>query len=326
MRLIGKAQPLARAQQFAHKLNKLNIEHNIEPHSQKDGRWQVWIVDEEFMLRAQQEWTRFERETGHVDLSVGPSAGLLPEFPQNGDLEIPLHFEKTWLAGPRAQKKSPLTYLIALFSCLFWLANSFEMSSDLQHLLNQFSSKLTFVVTGKIEPLSQTIISKAPHIEQLISKTGWSLLLGSFVHKNAAELAFQLFWFVFFAAQIEQKVGTFPVGVLILFGATAGNGAQILISGPGATGLAGANCALFAFCYTRYKSHPWEGYRLPLWGVSYFALFLFVSISCSIVLWCVNTAIGHAPLASLGLHSTSYLSGLLVGRWLARVPFAQVKT
>lgn len=325
MRLIGKALTLTRVQQFAHKLNQLNIEHSIEPHSQKDGRWQVWIVDEEALSRAQREWVQFERDSGHVDFSVSPSAGLLPELAQDGDIGSPLHFEKTWIAGPRARRKSPLTCLIALVSCLVWLASCMEINSDFQRLLHRFASKSALIATAEIEPLSRISFAH-PILAQLIDKKSfWSFFWGNFTHKNAAELVFQLFWFVFFSAQIEQKVGTARAFILILVSAIVCNAVQCIVSGPGAIGLASLNCALVAFSYTRYRRFPWEGYRVPLWGLSYFVLFLAFSIGCSAILWCANAAM-QSPLSDMGLKTPLYLGGLLVGRWLARVPFAKIRT
>lgn len=324
MRLVGKAQTLSRAQQFSKRLQRLDIDHNLEPHSKRDGRWQVWVLSENCLERARDEWCQFERDVGFIDLSASPPSSIL-EISPSALKSAPLSFEKTWLDSSRKRGSAPLTFSIALFGCCVWLLHLTGLEEG-RFLWNQLGPQLTL---GYLERARSALTPYLGGIfeAQLLGKVDiWRLLLANFEFRNTAELIFQLTWFALFANQIEKRIGTLRFAGLLLIGLSATSSIENLLSNSALAGLSGLNCLLVAFCYTRYKLSPWEGYHLPSWSLSFIALYLAICLSWQIALGCSRAAVAHAALMDPGLHNISHLSGLVVGRWLARVPFAQIKS
>ncbi|WP_349922329.1 rhomboid family intramembrane serine protease GlpG [Aeromonas veronii] len=235
----------------------------------------VWLADEQRLAQAQLEVKRFLSEPNH-----------------------PRYMEASWQSG-RADAR---------------IDYSKGMTDPVTDFLHQ-AGPLTLVViiaclaVYALDAIGLPIFDELafhPTLAQFTDWQAWRYITPAFIHFSVLHLVFNLLWWWYLGGQIEQRLGSGKLFILLIVGAALPNVAEFFASGPLFGGLSGVVYALLGYCWLRARLQPDCGLCLPpaLMG---FMLF-----------WLV---LGFMDLLGTPTANIAHLTGLLVGLlqgWLDR--------
>lgn len=136
-------------------------------------------------------------------------------------------------------------------------------------------------------------------IAELSSSHQWWRLLGpAFIHFSAVHLVFNLLWWWFLGAKIEQKFGTSTLVLLFAISAISSNVGQLLVSGTNFGGLSGVVYAVMGFVW-------WIGWLRPHWGLA-----LPKPVIGFLLIWLL---LGYADVLWVSMANTAHTVGLIAG-------------
>lgn len=235
----------------------------------------VWLADEQRLAQAQLEVKRFLIEPNHPR--------YMEASWQSGRADARIDYSKG-MADPVTDflhHAGPLTLLV-IIACLAIYA--------LQAIGLPIFDLLAF----------------HPTLAQFSDWQAWRYLTPAFIHFSILHLVFNLLWWWYLGGQIEQRLGSGKLFILLLVGAALPNIAEFFASGPLFGGLSGVVYALLGYLWLRGRLQPESGLALPpaLMG---FMLF-----------WLV---LGFFDLLGTSTANIAHLVGLLVGLlqgWLDR--------
>ncbi|WP_028109367.1 rhomboid family intramembrane serine protease GlpG [Ferrimonas futtsuensis] len=125
---------------------------------------------------------------------------------------------------------------------------------------------------------------------------GWRLFSPILLHFDPMHIVFNLLWWWFLGGQVEQRLGSGKLFVLLLAGAALPNLVQFAMVGPAFGGLSGVVYALVGYCWLMGRLAPQRGIVLP------------DSYMTFLILWLVMGFMGFMNMANW-----AHLGGLLVG-------------
>ncbi len=147
----------------------------------------------------------------------------------------------------------------------------------------------------------------------------WRLFTPALLHGGLLHILFNMLWAWLLLRQVEERLSTFKVILLILLIGIVANVAQYIVSGPYFLGFSGVVCGLVGFIWVRQKVAPWEGY--PLNRSTIIFILIFVGAMFVLELFSLFTALFTAKEISANIANTAHIIGGLFGALLARVPF-----
>ncbi|PJG58714.1 rhomboid family intramembrane serine protease GlpG [Aeromonas cavernicola] len=235
----------------------------------------IWLVDEARFVQAQQEVKRFLADPTHPRYMAASW--------QSGRADARLDYSKGMLdpVTDFLHQAGPLTLLV-IIGCLAIYA-------------------LDAIGLPMVDALAFH-----PTLTQFTDWQLWRYVTPALLHFSVLHLVFNLLWWWYLGGQIEQRIGSGKLLILLLIGAALPNIAEFFVSGPAFGGLSGVVYALLGYCWLRSKWQPACGLTLPpaLMG---FMLF-----------WLV---LGFFDLLGTPIANAAHLVGLLVGLlqgWLDR--------
>ncbi|MGY4003441.1 MULTISPECIES: rhomboid family intramembrane serine protease GlpG [Aeromonas] len=235
----------------------------------------VWLADERRLAQAQQEVKRFLAEPNH-----------------------PRYMEASWQSG-RADAR---------------IDYSKGMTDPITDFLHQ-AGPLTLVVIiaclaiYALDAIGLPIFDELafhPTLAQFTDWQAWRYVTPAFIHFSVLHLVFNLLWWWYLGGQIEQRLGSGKLFILLIVGAALPNIAEFFASGPRFGGLSGVVYALLGYSWLRARLQPDCGLAMPP------ALMGFMLV------WLV---LGFFDMLGTPTANMAHLVGLLVGLaqgWLDR--------
>ncbi len=235
----------------------------------------VWLADEQRLAQAQQEVKRFLSEPNH-----------------------PRYMEASWQSG---HADARIDY-------------SKGMTDPVTDFLHQ-AGPLTLVVIiaclaiYALDAIGLPIFDELafhPTLAQFTDWQAWRYVTPAFIHFSVLHLVFNLLWWWYLGGQIEQRLGSGKLFILLIVGAALPNIAEFFVSGPRFGGLSGVVYALLGYSWLRTRLQPDCGLAMPP------ALMGFMLV------WLV---LGFLDMLGTPTANMAHLVGLLVGLaqgWLDR--------
>ncbi len=235
----------------------------------------VWLADERRLAQAQQEVKRFLSEPNH-----------------------PRYMEASWQSG---HADARIDY-------------SKGMTDPVTDFLHQ-AGPLTLVVIiaclaiYALDAIGLPIFDELafhPTLAQFTDWQAWRYVTPAFIHFSVLHLVFNLLWWWYLGGQIEQRLGSGKLFILLIVGAALPNIAEFFASGPHFGGLSGVVYALLGYSWLRTRLQPDCGLAMPP------ALMGFMLV------WLV---LGFLDMLGTPTANMAHLVGLLVGLaqgWLDR--------
>ncbi len=235
----------------------------------------VWLADERRLAQAQQEVKRFLSEPNH-----------------------PRYMEASWQSG---HADARIDY-------------SKGMTDPVTDFLHQ-AGPLTLVVIiaclaiYALDAIGLPIFDELafhPTLAQFTDWQAWRYVTPAFIHFSVLHLVFNLLWWWYLGGQIEQRLGSGKLFILLIVGAALPNIAEFLASGPRFGGISGVVYALLGYSWLRTRLQPDCGLAMPP------ALMGFMLV------WLV---LGFLDMLGTPTANMAHLVGLLVGLaqgWLDR--------
>ena len=235
----------------------------------------VWLADERRLAQAQQEVKRFLSEPNH-----------------------PRYMEASWQSG---HADARIDY-------------SKGMTDPVTDFLHQ-AGPLTLVVIiaclaiYALDAIGLPIFDELafhPTLAQFTDWQAWRYITPAFIHFSVLHLVFNLLWWWYLGGQIEQRLGSGKLFILLIVGAALPNIAEFFASGPRFGGLSGVVYALLGYSWLRARLQPACGLAMPP------ALMGFMLV------WLV---LGFFDMLGTSTANMAHLVGLLVGLaqgWLDR--------
>ncbi|MDX7770822.1 rhomboid family intramembrane serine protease GlpG [Aeromonas caviae] len=235
----------------------------------------VWLADERRLAQAQQEVKRFLSEPNH-----------------------PRYMEASWQSG---HADARIDY-------------SKGMTDPVTDFLHQ-AGPLTLVVIiaclaiYALDAIGLPIFDELafhPTLAQFTDWQAWRYVTPAFIHFSVVHLVFNLLWWWYLGGQIEQRLGSGKLFILLIVGAALPNIAEFFASGPRFGGLSGVVYALLGYSWLRTRLQPDCGLAMPP------ALMGFMLV------WLV---LGFLDMLGTPTANMAHLVGLLVGLaqgWLDR--------
>lgn len=235
----------------------------------------VWLADERRLAQAQQEVKRFLSEPNH-----------------------PRYMEASWQSG---HADARIDY-------------SKGMTDPVTDFLHQ-AGPLTLVVIiaclaiYALDAIGLPIFDELafhPTLAQFTDWQAWRYVTPAFIHFSVLHLVFNLLWWWYLGGQIEQRLGSGKLFMLLIVGAALPNIAEFFASGPRFGGLSGVVYALLGYSWLRTRLQPDCGLAMPP------ALMGFMLV------WLV---LGFLDMLGTPTANMAHLAGLLIGLaqgWLDR--------
>lgn len=235
----------------------------------------VWLADERRLAQAQQEVKRFLSEPNH-----------------------PRYMEASWQSG---HADARIDY-------------SKGMTDPVTDFLHQ-AGPLTLVVIiaclaiYALDAIGLPIFDELafhPTLAQFTDWQAWRYVTPAFIHFSVLHLVFNLLWWWYLGGQIEQRLGSGKLFILLIVGAALPNIAEFFASGPRFGGLSGVVYALLGYSWLRTRLQPDCGLAMPP------ALMGFMLV------WLV---LGFLDMLGTPTANMAHLVGLLIGLaqgWLDR--------
>ncbi|MCR3894287.1 rhomboid family intramembrane serine protease GlpG [Aeromonas caviae] len=235
----------------------------------------VWLADERRLAQAQQEVKRFLSEPNH-----------------------PRYMEASWQSG---HADARIDY-------------SKGMTDPVTDFLHQAGPQTLVVIIAclaiyALDAIGLPIFDELafhPTLAQFTDWQAWRYVTPAFIHFSVLHLVFNLLWWWYLGGQIEQRLGSGKLFILLIIGAALPNIAEFFVSGPRFGGLSGVVYALLGYSWLRTRLQPDCGLAMPP------ALMGFMLV------WLV---LGFLDMLGTPTANMAHLVGLLVGLaqgWLDR--------
>ncbi|BDN94490.1 rhomboid family intramembrane serine protease GlpG [Aeromonas caviae] len=235
----------------------------------------VWLADERRLAQAQQEVKRFLSEPNHPR--------YMEASWQSGHADARIDYSKgmTDPVTDFLHQAGPLT-LVVIIACLaIYALNAIGLP---------IFDELAF----------------HPTLAQFTDWQAWRYVTPAFIHFSVLHLVFNLLWWWYLGGQIEQRLDSGKLFILLIVGAALPNIAEFFASGPRFGGLSGVVYALLGYSWLRARLQPDCGLAMPP------ALMGFMLV------WLV---LGFLDMLGTPTANMAHLVGLLVGLaqgWLDR--------
>jgi GlpG protein len=148
----------------------------------------------------------------------------------------------------------------------------------------------------------------------------WRLFTPCLLHANLLHLLFNISWAWFVLKDIESRLKSFKLLLIIVLVGVFSNSAQYLASGPWFMGFSGIVCGLVGFVWNRSRIAPWEGYMFPKASAVFLFGFVVFMALVSFLSWVIAILLSR-DLGMFGVGNASHLFGGIIGVCLAYFPW-----
>ncbi|MGE5607615.1 MAG: rhomboid family intramembrane serine protease, partial [Bacillota bacterium] len=233
MRMIGSLPEEQGARVFGDYLLTLGIDHVLDEGGEG---WVIWIKDEDHLDRARGELAAYAQNPSdpkYRHAALEASAIRSRQARKEKRLrETYVDVRTSWARG--VQGAHPLTFVLVAVCVVASVGLWFKRGLPVWQYL-----------------------WFAPMLEQ-----PWRFITPIFLHGNVLHLLFNMLWLVDLGGLIEQRKGTWRLGVLVGVAAILSNWAQYLWAGPAFLGMSGVVYALFGYVWMKSRYQPQEQMNL----------------------------------------------------------------
>jgi GlpG protein len=304
MRAIGHLPDGAAARRFSDYLLVQRIPNQVEP--EEDGRWTLWIHEDDHLAQAQTLLGEFLAQPGDARYRAAvPSARELREKEQAEEKAWRKRFidhRSLWRGGP--VRVGWLTALLAGVCIAVALVGQAQGPDS--PLLNAL--RITGYSTG------ERMIYYLPGLPEVRSGQVWRLVTPVFLHFGVLHLLFNVLWLLDLGGMLETRQSSLRLAIKVGLLAAVSNLAQYFFGGPGFGvggpafgGMSGVVYGLFGYIWLRGKLDPRCG------------LFIDSNTAVFMVIWffvCISGLVG--PIANMA-HGAGLGLGLLWGFLAAKL-------
>jgi GlpG protein len=247
MRLVGKLEDEDLARTFSDYLTQLNIENQIAIES--DGTCEIWVISEDDVKSAEQLLSEFlESPDGDEYKDVSKKAKKIRKQTRKEEKQQPPHVDvrtKIFSKGATATSIGSVTLFLIIVSVTVTLLSGLGQNFD-------FLRK--FFITNIVR--EGDYISWYPGLREIGEGQFWRLLTPIFIHFGIMHLLFNMLWLRDLGSMVENRKGSWFLGIFIAIVAIISNLAQYLISGPSFGGMSGVVYALLGYIWMKSKYDP----------------------------------------------------------------------
>jgi GlpG protein len=256
MRRIGVLEGQASANDFSHYLRQQGIENRVDP---ADGKFELWLFDEDRLTEAREKLARFEAG----DLIVEPKPIIKAPPPKRRPV-----------VRRRQSFRPPIEWPVTLLLMIGGV-----IVTALTHFGDPFNAvtQEMYIVGVKYVPFPvfETLRESLRHGEI------WRLVTPMFIHMSLLHIGLNLQWIYVFGCAIERVRGSWRLLGLVIFSAVCSNVGQYELVGPQFGGLSGVGHAMFGYVWMKAQFFPETGFLMPrslFWSFWLFFGFCFTGI------------------------------------------------
>ncbi|RPJ38453.1 MAG: rhomboid family intramembrane serine protease [Planctomycetaceae bacterium] len=268
MRLIGHFEDEALTRRFGSVLYSRGIESHTDP--VKDGRWQVWIID---------------------DANLEAATSLLAQFRQSP--ADPVFEEAAKVAEQmreRAEKaQAPKRASVVDARTLFYsppvpvgiLSIALIFISVMAAVLTKLGDSKQFVQPLSISQYQEDgkYIYWDKSLPEVRHGQVWRLFTPMFLHFSILHLLFNMLWLRDLGSMIEARKGSWVLLLLVLILASTSNVAQYVYKDPAFGGMSGVVYGLLGYVWMQGRFNPASGLSLQPQTVTMMIVWFFVCLT-----------------------------------------------
>lgn len=236
MRMLEKFKEESDARIFSDYLTQLDIDNQIAIES--DGTCEVWILDEDDVTNAEQLLAKFRESPGDTDYKeVAQKAKQKRKQAQKeAKAKVPYIDARTQVFGRGLAPRGNVTLFLIIVSVVVGLLSGLGARFDflLNFFITQYTVGLKEIGNGQI----------------------WRLITPIFIHFGIMHLAFNMMWLYDLGNMIEDRKGSWFLGIFVAVAASFSNMAQFLASGPVFGGMSGVVYGLLGYVWMKSKYDP----------------------------------------------------------------------
>jgi GlpG protein len=338
MRLIHSFDESKKAQVLSLFLSLEKIENKIEIDKTQTDAYQIWIVVEEDLQKAQEHLNEYlENPNAEKFQKIQETANTV-----NKAFKEIFHKQNKARKNQNFSFKKPLPknflthFFIGLCISITIILNlSAEAGSQLYPLclfdynlssssFPGFYSYLVYALKSDHAPLSLWLNHFEPFYNIKLGEF-WRLFTPAILHTDAIHLIFNMIWLWTLGPQIEARL-SFPRYLSFIFiTAIFSNLCQYLISGPYFLGFSGVVMAMLGFIWVRQKISAWEGYMVHSSTFMFIGIYIFGLLALEIISFLYFLVKGET-LFGLNMANTAHIAGGLIGALLGKTSFFKMKS
>lgn len=286
MRIIGQLKDEPSAQKFAEFLWAKSIQNEVE--AEDDGQWSVWVLDEEQLDAAREEFERFSRDPIVEDFSsvTRRAQKVRKELADMEKKAKTIKGRRDLFVDVQSYRPGPLTYALIAVCVLASLLTEF----------GSVTARANGLYITEVE-LMDGMVRWFPGLPEVRHGQVWRLITPIFLHLSPMHLIFNMWWLFSFSSMIEARKGATYLMLLIVVSAAFSNSLQYYFSSPLFGGFSGVNYALFGFLWMKGRYSRHEGLGVNQQTVVILLIWFFL---------CVFNIIG-------GVANWCHAGGLIVG-------------
>jgi len=266
MRHIGDLPDEALARRLGDFLLAEGIKTAVEP---EDGRWAVWVFDEDHVEQAREEFARFVDDPDDSRYAAAKQATAdrrrEEERRERQHRKNTVDVRREW-ERPRFPRAPVTNALFAASIALAATTTSFRGLSSLS-LCDRVEPLLTkfFLVPMQGVPGETGKVQYRPQegLEAVRQGEVHRLVTPIFIHMDVLHLLFNMLWLQILGTAIEVRRGSWRLLGMVLAIAVASNLAQYWWKGPAFGGMSGVDFGLFAYVWMKSRYEPESGFFMP---------------------------------------------------------------
>ena len=255
MRKVGHLPTEELAQQFTEYLSLQGISAVAR---EDDVDWTIWVHDEAVLAETTEALARFSRYP-HDDSfqQAEREYARLRQLAKQLNGEI----ESTTPGGSRTQpligwrnlwQTAPLAMTVALLCLIVGIESDFGRRPE--------SSAMVGLRFERSEPGPAGSAGRWQGMSDILQGQVWRLMTPVFLHLGGMHLLMNLMWFLYFAKQVETRMGTERMALLFALLAVVSNLTEFLMTGPNFLGLSGVCFGLLGYVWIKAWRQPLSGY------------------------------------------------------------------
>lgn len=176
----------------------------------------------------------------------------------------------------------------------------------------------TEIKLGQV-PEQNTPLSEIKLAEKIRSGQVWRLFTPALLHVDILHLFFNMAWVLLLGTQIEARLGSLRMLILVLIAGVISNSCQYLMSGPNFVGFSGVICAMVTYIRARQQLAPWEAYQMSSSTFSFIMFFIGILALLSMATFFLK-AFQNISLP-FAMANTAHIVGAITGYFLGRMRF-----
>lgn len=302
MRQAGTLDTQVQAQRLADYLLTLKITSRVEP---ADGRWAVWILDENQLERARRETETFQQHPAdpRYDAARQPAAHLRQqEFArQQSARKNVIEVRDQWYRAGAGSARLTLGLCALAVAAAVVTHLGEDVSAELTRQKPPGLASLLLISTNLQAPLDQLLREPDFGLTQIAHGQVWRLVTPIFLHFGWAHIIFNVVALMQLGGALERVQGTLRLGLIVLVSAVVSNLAQYFWAGPEFGGLSGVVYAVFGYMWMQSKFVPGSGLFMPQ------------EIVVVCVAWFVLCLFGYIGAVANGAHTAGLVVGMALG-------------